>query len=57
MKMYTISYYWFGNIRIEEVPAESPKRAADLFITTMQQKYSVQELSDAMFRVVDISEQ
>lgn len=57
MKMYIISYYWFGNIRTEEVPAESPKKATDLFITTMQKKYSVQELSDAMFRVTDIAEQ
>lgn len=57
MKMYIISYYWFGNIRTEEVPAESPKKAADLFITAMQRKYTTQQLLDAMFRVTDIAEQ
>jgi len=54
MKMFIITYNWNEALLKEEVPAENPKRAEELFLQKIHGNYDLDTLNKVSFHIISI---
>ena len=54
MKMFIVTYNWNGAALKEEVPAENPKRAEELFLQKIHGNYDLDTLNKVSFHIISI---
>ena len=54
MKMFIVTYNWFGASLKEEVPAENPRRAEELFLQRIHGNYDLDTLNKVSFHIISI---
>ena len=54
MNTYIVTYNWDGASLREEVPAENPRRAEELFLQKIHGNYDLDTLNKVSFHIISI---